>query len=148
MNGIIQLGWRFCTSEAGATISSRRVVIAVLALMGSCLAQQGLVIRISGKQAAPSDAEKVYVSACSQMEREFRLAQPLRPHVTLMLGARENGVVLDAREVHLTKWDAHMFAQGVVAIGFEDLRHREQRILATRAVTWAESIVDARSFAK
>jgi len=85
------------------------------------LAQDGLVIRTNGRQERPSDAETVYISACSAVEREFRISRPLMPQVTLVIGANRNRAYWDAREIMLTKWDPYSFAQGVVIFAFEDL---------------------------
>jgi len=49
----------------------------------------------------------------------------------------------------LTKWDPYLFAQGVVIFAFEDLLPDGERMaVAKRAVTWADSTVDAKSVAK
>ena len=55
----------------------------------------------------------------------------------------------DRREIHLTKWDPNLFAQGVVIFAFEELLPTEQRrLLAKRAVTWADSTVELDHFRK
>ena len=69
------------------------IVVFMVALGASCLAQDGLVIRTNGRQERPADAESVYISACSAVEREFRISRPLRPQVTLVIGANKNGVI-------------------------------------------------------
>ena len=97
------------------------IVVFTVALTASCLAQDGLVIHPNGRQERPLDAETVYFSACSAVEREFRISRPLRPQVTLVIGADENTAYWDAREIRLTKWDPYSFAQGVVIFAFEDL---------------------------
>src|SRR6266566_1700818 len=117
--------------EGGAIRSSLRrkssmvryltVVVFAVALGTSCLAQDGLVIRTNGRQERPADAEKIYVSACSAVEREFRISRPLRPQVTLVVGADNNAAYRDTKEIRLTKWDPYLFAQGVVIFGFEEL---------------------------
>ena len=95
--------------------------IATIVLMGgTCLAQDGLVIRRKDSQARPTDAERIYLTACSAVERELRVTRPLRPQVTLVLGARDNGAYLVPREIRLTKWDPYMFAQGVVFFAFDE----------------------------
>jgi hypothetical protein len=125
------------------------IVVFVMALGTSCLAQEGLVIRTNGRQERPSDAETVYISACSAVEREFRISRPLKPQVTLVIGANQNRAYLDTREIRLTKWDPYLFAQGVVIFAFEDLLPEGERMaVAKRAVTWADSTVDAKSVAK
>jgi hypothetical protein len=125
------------------------IVVFTVVLGASCFAQEGLVIRTSGKQERPADAEKIYVSACSAVERKFRIGRPLRPQLTLVIGADENTAYWDAREIRLRKWDPYMFAQGVVIFAFEDLLpDREKMAVAKRAITWADSTVDAKRLAK
>ncbi len=51
----------------------------------------------------PEDAEKIYVSACLAVEREFRISRPIRPQVTLVVGADKNGAYWGSREIRLTK---------------------------------------------
>jgi hypothetical protein len=66
--------------------------------------------------------------------------------VTLVIGADENRAYLGTREIRLTKWDPYLFAQGVVIFAFEDLLPDGERMaVAKRAVTWADSTVDAKS---
>jgi hypothetical protein len=125
------------------------VVVFTLALGASCLAQDGLVIRTDGRQERPADAEKIYRSACSAVEREFRINRPLRPQVTLVVGAEKNGAYWGPREIRLAKWDPYLFAQGVVLFAFEDLLPAGERMaVAKRAITWADSTVESKSFVK
>ena len=125
------------------------IVVFAVALGASCQAQDGLVIRTNGRHERPADAEKVYVLACSAVEREFRISRPLRPQVTLVVGADKNGAYRDTREIRLTKWDPYLFAQGVVIFAFEELLPEQGRMaVAKRAVTWADSTVEAKRLAK
>ncbi len=111
------------------------IVVFMVALGASCLAQDGLVIRTSGSQDRPADAEKIYASACLAVEREFRITRAIRPHVTLVVGADKNGAYWGPREIRLTKWDPYLFAQGVVIFAFEDLLPDGERMaVARRAV--------------
>ena len=113
------------------------------------MAQDGLAIRTASKQERPADAEKLYVSACLAVEREFRISRPIRPQVTLVIGADKNGAYWGPREIRLTEWDPDLFAQGVVIFAFQDLLPDEERMaVAKRAVTWADSTVDAKNIAK
>src|SRR5215471_7899194 len=118
-------------------MTALRVLTITLALGATSLAQDGLVIRGNGSHLSSADAEKVYLSACSAVEREFRIPRPVRPRVTLVVGARENRAYWEFREIRLTKWDPYLFAQGVVIFAFEDLLPESERIaVASRAVTW------------
>ena len=125
------------------------IVVFTMALGASCFAQEGLVIRTNGKKERPADAEKIYVSACAAVERKFRIGRPLRPQLTLVIGADENTAYWDAREIRLRKWDPYMFAQGVVIFAVEEVLPTGERMsVAKRAVTWADSTVESRSFSK
>jgi hypothetical protein len=135
--------------EGGSTVPKLTIFVFTLALGASCLAQGGLAIRTNGRHERPADAERIYVSACSAVEREFRISRPLRPQVTLVVGADKNGAYWGPREIRLTKWDPYLFAQGVVMFAFEDLLPDGVRMkVAKLAVTWADSTVDAKRLAQ
>ena len=103
-------------------ISAMKFMISVLVLATACLAQEGMTVHFKGKQKWPAaEAEKIYFSACSAVQREFGGNRAVRPQVTVVLGADRDIVSLDEREIRLTKWDRHAFAQGVVVFAFEDL---------------------------
>ena len=124
-------------------------LVTVMLVGTTCLAQGGLVIRKSSKQAQATDAERIYITACSAVEHQLRTNRPLRPQVTLVLGAHENGAYLDPREIRLIKWDPYMFAQGVVFFAFDELFPERDRVAAAkRAVTWAGSTVAVSSMRK
>ena len=114
------------------------------------MAQDGLTIDNRHKERlSTSEAEKIYSSACSVVEREFDIKHPLHPQVRLVLGADKNEIWLVGREIRLTKWNPHAFAQGVVWLAFEDLMPWQQRLtIAKRAVTWADSTVEIERLAK
>jgi hypothetical protein len=121
-----------------------RMGTVVLSLATACLAQEGLTIHSKEKQKWPAaEAEKIYLSACSAVQREFGSNRAVRPQVAVVLGADKDAVLFDEREIRLTKWGRHLFAQGVVVFAFEDLMPVEQRlILAKRAVNWADATVE------
>ena len=111
--------------------------------------QQALIIHAKSGHEPPKEAEKIYLSACLAVEREFRSSNPIRPRVTLVLGAAENRAFWSSREIWLTNWSPELFAQGVVMFAFEDLLpDGRRRDVADRAVRWADSTVDVRGFAK
>jgi len=116
----------------------------------SCLAQDGLRIHARNKQKAPvAEAERIYRSACSVIQREFSGKRVPRPQVTLIVGAEANGADWDHREITLIKWDPYLFAQGVVLFAFEDLLPKELRMReAQRAVNWADSTVEVNSLTR
>jgi hypothetical protein len=131
-------------------LTAVKFAISVLALAGVGWAQDGLTIDNRHKERLSTpEAEKIYSSACSVVEREFDIKQPLHPQVRLVLGADKNEVWFVGREIRLTKWNPYAFAQGVVWLAFEDLMPSQQRLtIAKRAVTWADSTVEIERLAK
>ena len=131
------------------TKASRPTVV-VLVLAAGCWAQNLLAVQVKGKQQLPAEeANKLYLSACSAVQREFGGTGPVRPKLMLVLGADRNEVYRDSREIRLIKWDPYLFAQGVVMFAFEDLMHTDKKLaVARRAVNWADSTIDIRAFSK
>jgi len=131
-------------------LTALKFTISVLALAGATLAQDGLTIDNRHKERLSTpEAEKIYSSACSVVEREFDIKHPLHPQVRLVLGADKNEIWFVGREIRLTKWNPYAFAQGVVWLAFEDLMPSQQRLtIAKRAVTWADSTVEIKGLAK
>ena len=128
------------------------LVVALLLLTTVSAAQDGLTVRNDANQKWPSaEAEKIYLSACAVVQREFGASRELRPRVTLVLGTNKNneGLFFNSREIRLAKWDRYMFAQGVVWLAFEDLMPQDQLLLVSkRAVAWANATVAADQIAK
>jgi len=126
------------------------LVIVALALPMACLAQEGLTVHSKGKQKWPAaEAQKIYLSACSVVQREFGGNRLVAPRVTLVLGADKNEVWFQDREIRLTKWDRYGFAQGVVWLAFEGLMPSQQRLtIAKRAVNSVDATVDIEQLRK
>lgn len=122
----------------------------VLALTTACSAQDGLSVRNRKNQKWPAaEAQKIYLSACSAVQREFGRTTRLAPQVTLVLGADKNEVWVPGREIRLIEWSPNAFAQGVVWLAFEDLLPWQQRLsMAARAVNWADSTVEVEQLRK
>jgi hypothetical protein len=81
-----------------------KFAISVLALVGACIAQGGLAIDSKHKERVSTvEAEKIYSSACSVVEREFDIKHPLHPQVRLVLGADKNEIWFVGREIRLTR---------------------------------------------
>jgi len=131
-------------------LSAVKFAISVLALAGTCVAQDGLTIDYRQKERVSTpEAEKIYSSACSVVQREFGFRRPLHPQVRLVLGADKNEIWFVGREIRLTKWNPYAFAQGVVWLAFEDLMSSQQRLtIAKRSVTLADSTVEIGRLAK
>jgi len=136
-------------SGVGMTKASRLTVV-VLVLTAGCWAQNLLTVQARGKQKWPAEeADKLYLSACSAVQREFGGSRSIRPQITLVLGANKDQAVLDSREIRLIKWNPYLFAQGVVVIAFEDLMPPEHRsAVARRAVNWAGSTIEIKAISK
>ncbi len=127
----------------------RSILLFVLVAAVTCAAQNGLTIRGADKQAWEADAQRIYQSACLAVQGEFRVVDPIRPDITLIVGAHENGAYADTKEIRLINWDQYLFAQGVVALAFDELLPKTKRMaVAKRAVNWATSAVDANSIGK
>ena len=131
-------------------LTAAKFAISILALAGAGLAQDGLTIDNKHKERLSTpEAQKIYSSACSVVEREFDFKHPLHPQVRLVLGADKNEIWFVGREIRLIKWNPYAFAQGVVWLAFEDLMPSQQRLtIAKRAVTWADSSVEIERLAK
>ena len=122
----------------------------VLVLATACSAQEGLNVQSNGNQKwPPAEAQKIYLSACSAVQREFGGNRQLAPQVTLVLGAKKNEIELATREIRLTKWDSNAFAQAAVWFAFEELMPSQKRLaIATRALNWADSTVSVEQLTK
>jgi len=127
-----------------------RLTVVVFVLAAGCWSQDLLTVQVKGKQKWPTEeADKLYLSACSAIEREFGGTRPVRPQVPLVLGADKDEALLDRREIRLIKWNPDLFAQGVVVFAFEDLMPMDERIaVARRAVNWAGSTVEIKAISK
>jgi hypothetical protein len=90
-----------------------------------------------------AETEKIYLSACEAVEREFDRSDPVRPRLTLMLGASEDFLRYQTREVLLKKWDKYLFAEAVVGLAMNDLASPGERVrLSKLAVSQADATVD------
>jgi hypothetical protein len=80
-----------------------------------------------------AEAEKVYVAACETVEREFNLATPVRPRLTVHLFATENNLHYPDRDLRLVRWDKDRFAEAVVELVLHDMISPEDRLRLTKA---------------
>ncbi len=89
------------------------------------------------------EIEKIYLSACDAVEREFDRSEQVRPRLTLVLGASEDFLRYQTREVLLKHWDKYLFAEAVVGLAMDDLASPDERVkLSKLAVSQAEARVD------
>lgn len=125
------------------------MLVVVFAAMGC--AQEGIVnVNSEGKQKwSPPELNRVYLSACTAVEREFGNRMLLRPNNALVLGADKNAVDFDKKTILLKSWDRGMFAEGVVILAYEGLLTPERRMMITnRAVNLAQGTVNVREITK
>jgi hypothetical protein len=122
-----------------------KVAMLVVAFASACCAQEA-VVNVSSKgmqKWSPSEVDKVYLSACTAVQREFGDSIVLRPPVALVLGADANAVDFDKKTILLKRWDHSLFAEGVVMLAFEDLLTPQRRMMMTnRAVNLAQATVN------
>jgi hypothetical protein len=113
----------------------------VAAFASVCCAQEGSVnVSREGKQKwSPCEVNKVYLSACTTVQREFGNSIVLRPTMALVL----DSVNFDKKTILLKLWDRSLFAEGVVILAFEDLLTPRRRMTMTnRAVNPAQATVN------
>ena len=127
-----------------------RLTVFVLVLAAVCWAQNSLTVQVKGRQKwSAEEVDRLYLSACLAVQREFGGTRPVRPPLTLVLGADKDEADLDRREIRLIKWNPFLFAEGVVVFAFDDLMPLDERMaVARRAVNWAGSTVDVKTILK
>lgn len=112
---------------------------------GDSASGEGGLFTIDNPRSQPvpyAETRALYLSACKVVEQEFARTDPIRPQVTLVLGASIDGVNYPKHEIQLTKWDKYQFAQGVVLLAVGEILPHDMRISLTRlAVLEAESTV-------
>lgn len=122
-----------------------KVAMFVVAFASACGAQEAIV-NVSSKAKekwSASEVDKVYLSACTAVQREFGDSIVLRPPVALVLGADTNAVDFDKKTILLKRWDYSLFAEGVVILAFEDLLTPRRRMMITnRAVNSTQATVN------
>ena len=125
----------------GLTVVQAIVVALMLVQLG--FSQTLFDVRNPKNQKWPeADANRVYMSTARVIAAEFKLPQPIYAHFTLILGADENSVDIDARELRLKKWDTYFYAEGVLRLSFDQVMSSEAKIqLARRAVAESEATV-------
>ena len=91
-----------------------RFLTVVLVLTTACFAQEGFTVQRNGKQKCPgAEAQKIYLSTCAIVQRDFGATHSVAPTITMVLGSYSNEVRFDKQEIRLTKWDRNAFAQGI-----------------------------------
>ena len=125
----------------GLTVVQAIVVTLMLVQLG--FSQTLFDVRNPKNQKWPeADANRVYMSTARAIAAEFKLPQPSYAHFTLILGADENSVDIDARELRLKKWDTYFYAEGVLRLDFDQMMSPEGKMrLARRAVAESKATV-------
>jgi len=120
-----------------------------LAAAATCVTQNGLLIHGAQKEGWQADAQRIYQSACCAVQHEFRIIEPVRPAITLIVGAHENEAYADSKEIRLINLDPYLFAEGVVVFAFDEMLPENKRMaVAKRAVVWATASTDAHFLGK
>ena len=127
-----------------------RVVIVVFGVALACWGQNYFATEGKSKQHFPAaEADRLYLSACSAVQAEFRTTGIIRPNFTLVLGAEKNEVQFKTRQIRLTHWDPYLFTEGVVIFASEDLMTAKERMVMTRrAISWADATVSVAMVSK
>jgi hypothetical protein len=101
------------------------------------------ILNPNHEQISIAETEQIYLSACEAVEREFDRSDSVRPRLTLILGASEDFLRYQTREVLLKRWDKYLFAEAVVGLAMNDLASPDERVkLSKLAVSQAEATID------
>jgi len=127
-----------------------KVFVTLLLLAAASLGQDSpnhyFVMQQAGKASPASDArlreaEKLYLSACAVVQRDFHIVESVRPHFTLVLGADRNEFHT-ATTVWLKNWNPAMFTQAVVVMAYYQMLTTDmQKQLTQRALEYANASV-------
>ena|SRR5579872_2844505 len=122
----------------------------ILLLAKICLSQTPFQVSNPKHQEWPqSEARLIYDSEARILAAEFSLPQLPRAVFTLVLGAAENSVDMNMRELRLKKWNKYLYAEGVLRLTFDQMLSSESKMrLAQRAIAESEATVDSRSLAR
>jgi hypothetical protein len=104
-------------------------------------------VNYSVRPAQMREAESIYHTACSVVQREFHSgASELCPHFTVVIGAEQNELHsrrAQGGEIWMKKWDPIVFAQGVVVLTFDHMLTRDVIVqLGNRALRQSNATAD------
>ena len=95
------------------------------------------------------EANRIYIAVAHSLAVEFNRPQLSAAVFTLVLGANENSVDMNARELRLKKWDKYFYAEGVFRLTFDQMLSTESKLrLAQRAVAESDATVNYRKSGK
>jgi hypothetical protein len=125
-------------------ISLFEIGLQILVLGHLCGGQASFQVSNPKHQQWPQEeANRIYFSAARELAAEFNRSQSPSVVFTVVLGANENSVDMNAREIRLKKWDKYLYAEGVVRLTFDQMLSTEAKMrFARRAVAQAEATVD------
>ena len=140
------IGQELIFSEPGAETKSQPAVPTPMPETGAPPAQvEGFltILNPNHEKISTDQIRKIYLRVCEAVEKEFHRTVPIRPRLTLRLGASRNLLHYPTREVQLRKWDQYRFADAVVDLAVHDMLTPEERIrLSDSAVDQAGATVD------
>ena len=110
------------------------LTIAVLFIATAALAKDELVVSARVKPQVREQAWKIYIAACTTVEREFGATRLLRPRIVLVLGAEKDRLDWEEGEIRLREWDPYLFTQGVMALAYRQLMPLHVGLSAKRAL--------------
>src|SRR5215470_1269864 len=89
-------------------------------------------------------AEKLYQSACSVVQREFHGTMDLRPRFTVIIGTDHNEVH-GRSEIWLKQWNPAVFTEGVVVLAFSQILTPDAiKQMGERAVRYGDATIDVK----
>ena len=89
-------------------------------------------------------AEKLYQSACTVVQREFHGTMDLRPRFTVIIGTDHNEVH-SGGEIWLKQWNPAVFTEGVVVLAFGQVLTADAiKLMGERAVRHSDATIDVR----
>ena len=95
--------------------------IALLLLFVTAAVADGLVVSAGVDPVLRDEAQKIYVSACTTVEREYGAGRSIRPSISLLLGADQDSVDWGRGEIRLRDWDPNLFAQSVITLAYRQM---------------------------
>lgn len=116
----------------------------MLVMTNVCVSQSPFQVNNPKQQHWPQEeANRIYFLVARNLAAEFNRPQLPVAAFTLVLGANENAVDMNTRELRLKKWDKYFYAEGVLRLTFDQLLSSESKMqLARRAVAESDATVD------
>jgi hypothetical protein len=110
------------------------LTIAVLFIATAALAKDELVVSARANPQVREQAQKIYIAACTTVEREFGATRLLRPRIVLVLGAHKDRLEWEQGRIRLREWDPYLFTQEVMALAYRQLMPLHVGLSAKRAL--------------